>query len=427
MRKLAFAAGAGTALEWYDFGLYGLATALIFQPLFFPAHSSAAGLLATFATFALGFVARPIGSIIFGHIGDRVSRKGMLALTLGVMGVCTFVVGLLPTYETIGVWAPISLVVLRIVQGLAVGGEYGGAAIMLAEQAPPRRRGFWTSWVSTTSPLGTLVAFGVFALVQNSMSKEAFLAWGWRIPFLLSILILVVGLVIRSRTQESAVFVAAKAQVDELPRIPIAELLRNHGSVVVRAVLSRLADSPAFFVFTTFGISYITTTVGASPGVAVLASTVVNAGQVLCYPFAGMLSDRIGRKPTMMAGAAVLVVVSVPAFLLINTGNTALILLGSFIGVVPGSCLVLGAMPSMLAELFPTPVRCSGTSFVYQTTTITGGVAPFVAAALLSLGYGFWPIVAVIMVLALVSIAFLRTLPEVRGRDLHAADVPATA
>ncbi|EMY34878.1 shikimate transporter [Arthrobacter crystallopoietes BAB-32] len=423
MRTVALSAFTGTALEWYDFGLYGWASALVFQQLFFVTDDPFLSMLGSFGSFAVGFFARPLGSIIFGHMGDRTGRKSMLIMTLGLMGVATFLIGLLPTFETAGAWAIILLTLLRIVQGIAVGGEFGGAALITAEHAPRRQRGFWTSSTAAGAPAGLLLSSGVFFLF-SALPEDQFLTWGWRVPFLLSAVVLAVGMLIRLRVQETPLFKALE-DAPKADHIPIVELLKNHKSILFRAVGARLVDAAAANVFTVFAVSFIVSTTGASPGLSLGAGAAANAVHLVLIPVAAALSDRIGRRPLVITGAVVMGLMAGPGFMLMSTGNDALIILGVIVAWPLASVLIIGPTPAMLAELFPTHIRASGTSFVYQLQTLIAGVTPLIATALLMAGGGQpWLIVAYIALLAVITASCAASLPEVAGRDLN-QDLPS--
>ena len=290
IRRVGLAGFVGTTMEWYDYFLYGAATALVFNQLFFPSVDPLIGTLAAFSAFAVGFVARPLGGIVFGHFGDKLGRKQNLIITLAIMGLATTAIGLLPTFDAIGIWAPIILVVLRILQGFAVGGEWGGAVLMTVEHAPNHRRGFYSSWVQMGVPAGIVLANGIFLLFQTSLSDEAFLSWGWRVPFLLSIVLVAVGLYIRLRIEESPAFAQIHASHAETQR-PVMDVIRNQPRNVVVSLGARLGDNVIFTIFEVFTLTYITQQLGLPESLA-LAGVLIGAG-IEFLP-----SRSLGRSPT---------------------------------------------------------------------------------------------------------------------------------
>ncbi|MGI8784147.1 MAG: MFS transporter [Acidobacteriota bacterium] len=401
--KVAFASFIGTTIEWYDFFLYGTAAALVFNKLFFPNIEPLAGTMAAFATYAVGFFARPLGGVIFGHFGDRLGRKSMLVTTLMLMGVATFCVGLLPTYEQAGVLAPVLLVALRFVQGLGIGGEWGGAVLMAAEHGHAGRRGFYASWVQAGVPVGLLLANGVFSYFSALPEKE-FLSWGWRVPFLLGILLLAVGMFIRLRIIESPLFTKAKA-AQPAPRLPILEAIRQHPRNILLAMGARFAENASFYIFTVFVLSYTTVHLGLSKSTALRGVLAGSAVQLVAIPLFGALSDRIGRRPVYLGGALSLALLAFPFFWLVDTRSTLLIGLAIVLGLVAHAAMY-GPQAAFFCELFGTRVRYSGASLGYQLASpLAGGLAPLVATALLQWSGGKpWPVAAYLVAMALVTL-----------------------
>jgi MFS transporter, MHS family, shikimate and dehydroshikimate transport protein len=403
IRRVAFASFIGTAVEWYDFFVYGTAAALVFPKLFFPHFSPVGGTLAAFATFGVAFLARPIGGIVFGHFGDRVGRKSMLVVTLLLMGVATFLIGVLPTFEQVGVAAPLGLVALRFLQGFAVGGEWGGATLMAVEHAPEEHRNFYSSWPQLGVPAGVLLSTMVFAVFAPLPEKQ-FLAWGWRVPFLLSLVLIFVGIFIRIRLVESPAFAAVKARGAE-SRVPVLEVLRNYPAAAALAVGVVFVSISGFYITTTFTLSYLTERLGVAriKGLSgLLLESVSEAASILIF---ARIADRIGTRPVAVAGAACLLLFSYPFFWLIDTRNLTLIWLALGTWTVAGAALY-GITGVLLAELFEARVRYSGISFGYQMAgMLAGAPAPLIAAALVQWAGGrSWPVATYLAGSSLISL-----------------------
>lgn len=381
--RVAGASLAGTTLEFYDHFIYGSAAALVFPKLFFPQSDPLTATLLSFASYGVAFVARPLGAAIFGHFGDKMGRKSILIITLLMMGLATFGIGLLPTYAAAGALAPLLLVLLRVVQGLALGGEWGGAAIMVNELDPEgKRRGMLGSLVQLAAPIGLLLANGVFALVTWQVSEEAFLSWGWRVPFLLSALLVGVGLYIRSNVRESGMFEKLEESHAEA-RAPIMEVLRNYKKQLLIAFGARLGGDIAFYVFTLFLLYYVPTKLGLPKSIALNAVLLGALAQILFIPIAGLLADRIGRRPVLMIGGIGGAVWAFVFFAMVKTGSAALIMLASFVGMVLVS-FMFSPLASFLPELFATRVRVTGASLGFQFAGVFGGaLAPLIAVGLL--------------------------------------------
>ena len=378
IRSVAFASFIGTTIEWYDFFLYGTAAALVFNRLFFPTFDPLTGTLAAFGTYAVGFVARPVGGIVFGHFGDRIGRKSMLVLTLMIMGVATFLIGLLPTYEQIGPWAAFLLVLLRIAQGFGVGGEWGGAVLMAVEHAPPGRRGFYGSWPQIGVPAGLLLSTAVFCLF-SAMPEEQFLAWGWRVPFLLSAVLVVVGMFIRVPHRRDAVVRKVKEECRQ-ERQPIIEVLRQYPREVLLAMGARFAENGAFYIYSAFVLTYATQQVQLDRQM-VLNGILLAAGlELAAIPFFGALSDRIGRRPVYLFGAAMTVLWAYPFFALIDTGTPTNVWLALVVAFVFSHAAMYGPQGAFFSELFGASVRYSGASLGAQlASVVAGGPAPLIA------------------------------------------------
>ena len=416
--RVELASSFGTAIEYYDFFIYGTAAALVFGQLFFPLNEDPlVGTLAAFATYAVGFVARPVGGVVFGHFGDRVGRKAMLVISILLMGLATFLIGLLPTYAQVGIWSPILLVALRLIQGFSVGGEWGGAALMSVEYAPDGRRGFYGSWMMAASPVGAMLATGAFAALA-SLSDKQFLAWGWRVPFLLSIVLVGVGLFIRLRIFETPAFARVR-EAGSRARLPVVEALREHPKSVVLAAGANLGFNTFIFVLFTFMLSYATGQLGVERSVVLNGTLVGSAVQIAAVLAFSALSDRVGRRPVMLAGAAFLALYAFPLFWLVDTGDTTLIMLAITIGFF-GSAAIFGPMAAFISESFGTRVRYSGASLGYQMGAVLGGgLSPFIATALLGWSNGgSWAVSIYLLLGALVSFASVYLLRETFRSEL---------
>ena len=379
LRRVVAASMIGTTIEWYDFFLYGSAAALVFNKLFFPSFDPFVGTLLAFATYAVGFVARPLGGIVFGHFGDRVGRKRLLMLSLILMGVATVLIGLLPSYAQIGVWAPIGLIALRLVQGFAVGGEWGGAVLMAAEHGDARRRGFWASWPQAGVAAGSLLSAGMLAIMAGVMSEDEFLAWGWRVPFILSALLVAVGWYIRNRVSESPMFEAAIEEAEDLPKLPAMEVLRERPLAILLGSGLRVGENISYYILTVFSLTYLVDVAAESRGLALEALLIGAAVQFFAIPLLALLSDRIGRRPVYAFGAFGLAGFIFAFFPLLASGEHAWIVFALVAGLFFHSAMY-GPQAAFITELFPTRIRYSGVSIAYQLTSIVAGsLAPIIA------------------------------------------------
>ena len=383
VRLVAVASFIGTTIEWYDFFLYGTAAALVFNRLFFPTFDPLMGTLAAFGTYAVGFVARPVGGIVIGHYGDKIGRKSMLVLTLVVMGVATFLIGLLPTYAQIGPWAAVGLVLLRVAQGFGVGGEWGGAVLMAVEHAPPGTRGYYGSWPQIGVPAGLVISTAVFA-VFSRLPEGQFLSWGWRVPFLLSALLVIVGLMIRVRILETPAFTKVKEASREAHQ-PIIEVLRTYPKQVLLAMGARLGENGAFYIYSVFVLTYATQHV-KMPQQVVLTAMLIGAGlELIAIPFFGAMSDRFGRRPVYLFGAIATAVWAYPLFKLLDTASPPLVVLALVVAFVFSHAAMYGPQAAFFSELFGTRVRYSGASLGAQLAAVlAGGTSPFIATLLLA-------------------------------------------
>ena len=388
--RVALASLIGTSVEWYDFFLYGTAAALVFNKLFFPQLAPLVGTVAAFATFAVGFIARPIGGIIFGHYGDRIGRKKMLYITLLIMGLATAFIGLLPTYNSIGIWAPILLVVMRLAQGFGLGGEWGGAVLMAVEHAPSNRRGFFGSFPQIGAYIGLLLSTLVFRYF-SSMPEATFLSWGWRVPFLLSFLLVGVGLYIRMKVAESPVFEKLKEQAKlekSVPKLPILEVLR-HPKNILLAMGARFAENGLFYIFTTFALTYVSTQLKVDRIVALNGLLIAAAVNIIGGPLWGLLSDKLGRRPVYIYGAVACGLLAFPFFSMLQTRQPGMIWLAIVLPLSLGHAAMYGPQAAFFSELFPAHLRYSGASLGYQLASVfAGGLSPLIATALLAWGGG---------------------------------------
>lgn len=379
LRRVIMASMIGTTIEWYDFFLYNSAAALVFNRLFFPQFDPLTGTLLAFATYALGFVARPLGGIVFGHFGDRIGRKRLLMLSLLLMGAATVLIGLLPTYEAIGIWAPAALIVLRLVQGFAVGGEWGGAVLMAAEHGDAARRGFWASWPQAGVAAGFLLSAGMLAAINGLLSEADFLAWGWRVPFLASVVLVLVGWYIRNRVAESRLFEEAIEAAEAPPKMPALEVFRERPKAVLLGAGLRVGENISYYILTAFSLTFLVEISEESRALALNALLIGAAVQFFAIPLFAALSDRIGRRFVYAFGGFGLAAWSFALFPLLASGSYALIVLALVVGLVLHGAMY-GPQAAMIAELFPTRIRYSGASIAYQLTAIfAGSLAPIVA------------------------------------------------
>ncbi|WP_299541511.1 MFS transporter [uncultured Streptomyces sp.] len=440
--RIVSASLIGTTIEWYDFFLYGSAAALVFNTLFFPTGDPLVGTLIAFVTYAIGFAARPIGGLVFGHFGDRIGRKKLLVLSLMMMGGATFAMGLLPTYDTIGVGAPILLTVLRLVQGFALGGEWGGAVLIVSEHGGPEHRGFWASWPQAGAPGGNLLATGVLALLAAVQSEEAFLSWGWRIPFLLSGVLVVIGLWIRVSLSESPVFLAARAEAEaEAARgakdaPPVVEVFRHSWREVLGAIGTRFGENISYYLLTSFVLVYVTTHLGLPKSTALNAVLIGSAVHFVTIPMWGALSDRLGRRPVTLIGSTGMALWAFAFFALVDSESFAVITLAVTVGLLFHGAMY-GPQAAFISEMFDTRVRYSGASMGSQLASIlAGALAPIIAVELLRNYDSGTPVALYLCAATVVTTLTVIVIRETRGRDLarsaaagepRAQDVPLAA
>ncbi|HEX8011646.1 MAG TPA: MFS transporter [Casimicrobiaceae bacterium] len=429
IRKVALASTIGTTIEWYDFFLYNTFAALVFNRLFFPSYDPLVGTMLAFTTALVGFIARPVAGIVFGHFGDRLGRKKMLILTLLIMGIGTFLIGLLPTYDTIGVWAPILLLVLRIFQGFGVGGEWGGAVLMAVEYSPKGRRGFYGSWPQLGVPAGLALATGVVALLTQ-LPGDMFLQGWWRSAFLLSLVLVVIGVYIRLKLMETPAFRRVQESAS-VAAVPFLDLMRQHTKQVLLGMGCRYIEGVAFNIYGVFVIAYIVTTLQMSRTSALLAVTAASLVMLLFIPMFGRLSDRLGRRTVFGTAAALTGLLAFPAFWAMATsaGNGWVVALAIIIpfGIVYAA--VYGPEAALFSELFDTRVRYSGISFVYQFSGIfASGLTPIIATALLKEGDGQpWLIAWYMLVVGLISAVSAYLLKETAHGEMLATETGVAA
>src|SRR6516225_9724232 len=420
IRTVALASLIGTTIEWYDFFLYGTAAALVLNKLFFPTFDPLSGTLASLATYSVGFVARPIGGIVIGHYGDRIGRKSMLVLTLVVMGVATFLIGLLPTYAVIGPLAPVLLVLLRSIQGFGVGGEWGGAVLMAVEHAPAGKRGFYGSWPQIGVPAGLLLANLVYRPF-SAMPQEAFLSWGWRVPFMLSIVLVAVGLLIRVRILETPAFTRMKETKQEA-RQPILEVFTRYPKEVLLAMGARLAENGAFYLYTVFVLVYAAQHVPMDSSIVLGALILGGAVEIAAIPLYGALTDRIGRRPVYLFGGIMTAVLAYPTFRMMDTGSPWLVRVSLLLALCLSHTAMYAPQGAFFSELFGTHVRYSGASVGAQLSSVlAGGLSPLIATSFLQHGYGRGALSLYLIGMAVITIVSVLVATETMHRDIGSA------
>ncbi|MGE4430375.1 MAG: MFS transporter [Sphingobium sp.] len=424
LRKVVGASMAGTVVEWYEFFLYGTAATLVFGKLFFPqTGNDLDGIIAAFATYAVGFIARPLGGIVFGHIGDRIGRKSLLQFSLMVIGVSTFLMGCLPTFDSIGYWAPALLVLLRFIQGFALGGEWGGAVLLVAEHSPNRSRAFWGSFPQAGVPLGNVLATIVLLVLSATLSAEEFLSWGWRVGFWLSVIIVAIGYYIRTQVTDSPIFEAAKAEAQERADdgYGLTEVFRRYPRGVFTAMGLRVGENILYYMVVTFSITYLSH-IGVDTTEILALLFCAHILHFMVIPLFGGLADRIGRKPVYMLGAALTMLWPFLAFPMFGTGSLAIILAAIFIGMIVHA-LMYAPQPAIMAEMFPTRMRYSGVSLGYQVTAIVAGSwAPLIGTALLREYDDWMPIAFYILFAGAVSLGSSLYMRESKGVSLLSID-----
>ncbi|OYO24469.1 MFS transporter [Enemella dayhoffiae] len=425
LTRVVAASMAGTVVEWYEFFLYASAATLVFGTQFFPKTGSELdGIIAAFVTYAVGFAARPLGGIVFGHFGDKFGRKHLLQLSIILVGVATFLMGCLPTFQTIGYWAPALLVTLRFLQGFAVGGEWGGAILLVAEHSPDKSRGFWASWPQAAVPMGNLLATGVLLTLSSTLSQAAFLSWGWRVAFWLSAVIVFVGWYIRTKVTDAPIFQTAKQEQIEAANAGygVTEVFKKYPRGVFTAMGLRLAENVMYYLVVTFSITYLKVQLKMDTSRILLLLLIAHAIHFCLVPMVGRLTDAVGRRPVYAAGAILTATWGFWAYRLFDTRNSTLILTAIIIGLIFHALMYAG-QPAIMSEMFPTRMRYSGVSLGYQVTSLfAGSMAPIIATALLERYKSSTPIAIYLAVCAVITLVAVIAARETKGSSLHELD-----
>lgn len=425
LRRVVTASMAGTVVEWYEFFLYATAATLVFNLIMFPPSDDPyAGIIAAFVTYAVGFVARPLGGIVFGHFGDKYGRKKLLQLAIILVGVATFLMGCLPTFAQVGYWAPALLVLLRFAQGFAVGGEWGGGVLLVAEHSPNKTRGFWASFPQAAVPIGNLVATVVLLILSRTLSQEAFLAWGWRVGFWLSVVIVAIGYYVRTKITDAPIFVEAQKEVEQQNhvRYGVFEVLKRYPRGVLTAMGLRFAENIMYYLVVTFSITYLKIALEVDTAEILGMLVIAHIVHMIVIPLVGGLADRIGRKPVYTIGVIGAAAWGFIAFPMFNTTDPVIIILAICLGLVIHS-FMYAPQPAIMSEMFPTRMRYSGVSLGYQVTSIVAGsLAPIIATALLSAYGSYIPVAVYLAIAAAITLIAVISMRETKGISLHEVD-----
>jgi len=425
LRRVVTASMAGTVVEWYEFFLYATAATLVFNLIMFPPSDDPyAPIIAAFVTYAVGFIARPLGGIVFGHFGDKYGRKKLLQVAIILVGVATFLMGCLPTFDQIGYWAPALLVLLRFAQGFAVGGEWGGGVLLVAEHSPNRSRGFWASFPQAAVPIGNLIATVVLLILRTTLSDEAFLSWGWRVAFWLSVVIVAVGYYIRTKITDAPIFIEAQKRAEEQKhaRYGVIEVVKRYPRGVITAMGLRFAENIMYYLVVTFSITYLAVALEMETAQILGWLIIAHIVHMLVIPLIGGLTDRVGRKPVYLVGTILAAAWGFIAFPMFDTRSPVVIILAICLGLVIHA-FMYAPQPAIMSEMFPTRMRYSGVSLGYQVTSIVAGsLAPIIATALLS-NFGTWiPVAIYLAIAAAITLVAVVSLRETKGSSLHDLD-----
>ena len=430
LKRIVSASMAGTVVEWYDFFLYATAAALVFNKVLLPKMGNEYdAIIAAFLTYAVGFISRPLGGIVFGHLGDRLGRKATLQITILLIGAATVLMGCLPTFAQIGLWAPILLVLLRFVQGLALGGEWGGAVLLVAEHSPDRQRAFWASWPQAAVPVGNLLATAVLWVMSVALTEDAFLGWGWRVAFWLSAVVVLVGYYIRTKITDAPIFEKAKAELEteKAAGYGVFEVIKRYPRGILTGMGLRFAENIMYYLVVSFSIVYLGTGLKMNTSSILGVIAIAHIAHFVFIPVVGRLADQFGRKPVYLAGAVLGGTWGFWAFPAFGTQNT-FVILGTIIVGLAFHALMYAGQPAIMAEMFPTRMRYSGVSISYQVTSIVAGsLAPVFATEWLKSTGSWWPTAVYLLVAGAITTVAVVSMRETKGTSLHALDAADAA